>query len=246
MTSWAPRPRRPSPSSRSWARPSITPILAALPDADKHSTVAFVDVLAALATAKTFPDLRRRAGAREPAGHCRRGLGADQQPQLSAAPAARGAGQARRIQIRRARGHQRPAHPLLHPRAADRRLRAGAQRESRAVPHHRRDGRRCRRCPSSLGRLQGKDSIARLQILGVLGRFNRPDVRVALQAQLGDGNKLIRSAALAALAKMDGPIEVGAHLRPAARSGDRGAEPRRRGADQGEAIRRPSATWCRC
>ncbi len=62
--------------------------------------------------------------------------------------------------------------------------------------------------PELLGRLQGKDSMARLLILGILGRFNRPDVRTALQAQLGDGNKLIRSAALGALAKMDGPIEV--------------------------------------
>jgi hypothetical protein len=34
---------------------AIEPILAALPDADKHATVAFVDVLASLASAKTFP-----------------------------------------------------------------------------------------------------------------------------------------------------------------------------------------------
>src|SRR5581483_6474067 len=34
---------------------AIEPIFAALPDADKNATVVFVDVLAALATQKTFP-----------------------------------------------------------------------------------------------------------------------------------------------------------------------------------------------
>ena len=62
--------------------------------------------------------------------------------------------------------------------------------------------------PELLGRLQGKDPIARLHIINILARFNTPDVHTALQAQLGDSNKLIRCAALGALAKMDGPIEV--------------------------------------
>src|ERR1700686_5472476 len=34
---------------------AIEAIIAALPEADKHATVAFVDVLATLATAKSFP-----------------------------------------------------------------------------------------------------------------------------------------------------------------------------------------------
>src|SRR6202050_2962159 len=34
---------------------AIDAVIAALPEADKHATVAFVDVLATLATAKTFP-----------------------------------------------------------------------------------------------------------------------------------------------------------------------------------------------
>src|SRR6202012_2958778 len=33
----------------------IEPVIACLPQADKHATVAFVDVLESLATAKTFP-----------------------------------------------------------------------------------------------------------------------------------------------------------------------------------------------
>jgi HEAT repeat protein/tRNA A-37 threonylcarbamoyl transferase component Bud32 len=56
--------------------------------------------------------------------------------------------------------------------------------------------------------LQGKDPIARLHIISVLARFNKPEVQRALQGQLADNNKMIRSAALAGLAKMDGPIEV--------------------------------------
>ena len=62
--------------------------------------------------------------------------------------------------------------------------------------------------PELIGRLQGKDPIARLHIINILARFNKPEVQRALQAQIGDTNKMIRSAALAALAKMDGPIEV--------------------------------------
>src|SRR3974390_2148869 len=34
---------------------AIEPVIAALPEADKHATVAFVDVLASLVNAKTFP-----------------------------------------------------------------------------------------------------------------------------------------------------------------------------------------------
>ena len=46
---------------------AIEPVLAALPDADKHATVAFVDVLAALASTKTFPQFVAGAGPGQPA-----------------------------------------------------------------------------------------------------------------------------------------------------------------------------------
>jgi HEAT repeat protein/tRNA A-37 threonylcarbamoyl transferase component Bud32 len=65
---------------------------------------------------------------------------------------------------------------------------------------------------SSLGelisRIDGKDSAARIHIINILSRFNRPDVAAAIQRQLRDPNRMIRSAALAALQNMDGPIAI--------------------------------------
>src|SRR5918995_1042850 len=63
--------------------------------------------------------------------------------------------------------------------------------------------------PELTSRIEGKDSIARMHIINILSRFNRPDVSAAIQTQLKDPNKLIRQAALNALTKMDGPIAVG-------------------------------------
>jgi serine/threonine-protein kinase len=60
-----------------------------------------------------------------------------------------------------------------------------------------------------VARVEGKDSMARMHIINILSRFNRPDVCLALQGQLKDPSKLVRKAALAALAKMDGKIDIG-------------------------------------
>ncbi|MGD0491483.1 MAG: HEAT repeat domain-containing protein [Steroidobacteraceae bacterium] len=59
-----------------------------------------------------------------------------------------------------------------------------------------------------IARIEGKDPLARLHIIQVLSRFNRPDVYQAVQKQLKDNSKLIRSAALSALARMDGPVDI--------------------------------------
>jgi HEAT repeat protein/tRNA A-37 threonylcarbamoyl transferase component Bud32 len=65
---------------------------------------------------------------------------------------------------------------------------------------------------SSIGeltsRIEGKDSVARMHIINILSRFNRPDVAAAVQTQLRDPNKMIRQAALNALSKMDGPVNI--------------------------------------
>jgi hypothetical protein len=50
--------------------------------------------------------------------------------------------------------------------------------------------------------------LARLHIIQVLGRFNLPKVKEAVQKQLKDNSKLIRSAALSTLARMDGPFDM--------------------------------------
>jgi len=60
-----------------------------------------------------------------------------------------------------------------------------------------------------ISRVEGKDPIARMHIINILARFNRADVAKAIQTQLKDPNKFIRQAALNALLKMDGPLDVG-------------------------------------
>mgnify|MGYP002144163233 CR=1 FL=1 len=45
-----------------------------------------------------------------------------------------------------------------------------------------------------------EDPVARLHIINLLSRFPKPEVQRALQQQLKDTNKLVRSATLAALA----------------------------------------------
>ncbi len=59
-----------------------------------------------------------------------------------------------------------------------------------------------------LARIEGKDPVARLHIINVLARFNLPAVQQAIQKQLKDGSKFIRSAALSALVKMDGSFDI--------------------------------------
>jgi serine/threonine-protein kinase len=59
-----------------------------------------------------------------------------------------------------------------------------------------------------IARIEGKDPVARLHIINVLARFNTPKVQQAVQKQLKDNSKLIRSAALSALARMDGPFDI--------------------------------------
>ncbi len=59
-----------------------------------------------------------------------------------------------------------------------------------------------------VARIEGKDPVARLHIINVLARFNTSKVQQAVQKQLKDNSKFIRSAALSALLKMDGPFDM--------------------------------------
>src|SRR6202023_634143 len=59
-----------------------------------------------------------------------------------------------------------------------------------------------------IARIEGKDPVARLHIINVLARFNNPRVQQAVQKQLKDTNKFIRSAALSALARMEGQFDI--------------------------------------
>jgi HEAT repeat protein/tRNA A-37 threonylcarbamoyl transferase component Bud32 len=192
---------------KSLGPPAIEPVLAALPDADKHATVAFVDVLAAQANAKTFPTFVSALVEGSPrviagvawALTSSRGYPPHLLLDALAKPGVSKSAVLEIINAQRARFSIRELLTAAYAQDANEKTALfrviGEVVDAAGVPE-------------LLGRLQGKDTMARLLILNILGRFNRPDVRTALQTQLGDGNKLIRAAALGALAKMDGPIEV--------------------------------------
>ena len=59
-----------------------------------------------------------------------------------------------------------------------------------------------------LPRLEGRDPVVRVHIINLLANFDRPDVHAALQRQLKDSSKFVRSAALTALARMQGPLDL--------------------------------------
>jgi len=58
-----------------------------------------------------------------------------------------------------------------------------------------------------ISRVEGKDPIARTHIMALLARFNDPRVTAALQATLKDPNKLVRAAALKAIASSKGQVD---------------------------------------
>jgi serine/threonine-protein kinase len=186
---------------------AIDAVIAALPEADKHATVAFVDVLATLATAKTFPKYVQalvQGSPRSIAGVAWALTSSRGYPPnlLLDALATPGVAKSALLDVINGQRTRFSIRELLtaayaqeaNEKAALFRIVAEAADESAL--------------PELISRLQGKDPIARLHIITVLARFNKPEVQRALQGQLGDNNKMIRSAALAALAKMDGPIEV--------------------------------------
>ncbi|MGB8694134.1 MAG: HEAT repeat domain-containing protein [Steroidobacteraceae bacterium] len=185
----------------------IEAVLAALPEADKHATVALVDVLSALATAKSFPTYVEALITGSPrviagvawALTSSRGF----PPHLLLEALARpGISKSAVLEIINAQRTRFSVRELLTA--------ANAQEANEKAALFRIVGEVVDDAgvPELLGRLQGKDTMARLQILAILGRFNRPDVRVALHTQINDPNKFIRAAALAALARQDGPMEI--------------------------------------
>ena len=64
--------------------------------------------------------------------------------------------------------------------------------------------------PDLVARMGGKDPLIKIHLIGLLGRFDRPEINNALEMQLRDGNQMVRSAALSALAKRPGNVNVAA------------------------------------
>jgi serine/threonine-protein kinase len=186
---------------------AIEPVVAALDEADKSATVAFIDILSAIASQKTFPQLIRwlvEGSPRVVSGVAWALTSSRNYPPhlLLEALSTEGIAKSALLDVIAAQKTRFSVRELLNAayqheaneKAALFRL-IGELADASAVPE-------------LIGRLQGRDPIARIHILNILSRFNAPDVRRALEGQLKDTNKLVRSAALAALAKMDGPIDV--------------------------------------
>lgn len=186
---------------------AIQPVIEALAEADKVATVIFVDVLASLVNAKSFPLYVKglvEGGPRVVAGIAWALTSSRGYPPhlLLEALAEEGVSKSAVLDIVNAQKSRFGVRELLaaayaqeaNEKAALFRIVGDVADESSV--------------PELIGRLQGKDPIARLHLLNILSRFNTREVQTALQAQLKDNNKLVRAAALSALHKMDGPIDI--------------------------------------
>jgi eukaryotic-like serine/threonine-protein kinase len=186
---------------------AIDAVLAALPEAEKNVTVVMVDVLSALISAKTFPRFLR--GLVEGSPRVIAGISwalttsrnfpasllleALNQPGVSKSALLEiVAAQKSRFNVRELLGVAYQQEP--NEKAALFRV-IGEIADANAVPE-------------LVGRLHGKDAIARVHIINILSRFNLPEVQTALLAQLKDPHKLIRGASLGALQKMDNIVDV--------------------------------------
>ena len=186
---------------------AIEAVLGALPDADKGSTMAFVEVLTGLVSQKTFPQFMR-------------GL-VEGSPRVVSG-----------ISWALTSSRNYPPHMLLEALAtpgiskptvleviAAQKTRFGV-RELLAAAYTQEPNEKAalfrvigeiadqQSLPELIGRVQGKDPIARVHIINTLARFNTPEVQTALQGLLKDPNKLIRGATLSALQRMNGPIDI--------------------------------------
>jgi eukaryotic-like serine/threonine-protein kinase len=187
---------------------AIPKILDALATADKKETVAYVEILTQLVDTKTFPDFAAGLNDSNPRGAqaikwaltSSRNYSPSLLFDLLAKPDAPKAvvldiiaAQKSRITVREILNHAYSQE--ANEKAALFRIIGEIADESSV--------------PDLVARVEGKDSMARMHIINILSRFNRPDVCQALQTQLKDPSKLVRKAALAALAKMDGAINIG-------------------------------------
>jgi len=62
--------------------------------------------------------------------------------------------------------------------------------------------------PDLINRMGGKDPAIKMHLMNLLSRFERDDINRALEGQLMDTNKLVRGAALDALSKRTGHINI--------------------------------------
>jgi len=186
---------------------AIEAVFAVLPEADKNSTVAFIDALTALVNPKTFPLFVRglvEGSPRVVAGISWALTSSRNYPPgvLLDALNTPGISKSAILDVITAQKNRFSVRDLLTV--------AYSQEANEKAALFRIIGEITD--PSTVGelvgRIQGKDPIARVHIINILARFNTREVQTALQSQLRDPNKLIRAATLSALQRMDGPIDI--------------------------------------
>jgi eukaryotic-like serine/threonine-protein kinase len=186
---------------------AILPILAALPDADKHATVALCEALAAIVSQKNFPQFIESLvqGSPRVVAGIKWALSVSRSYPPHLLLDALGVADAPKSALLDVIVHQKDRFSVRELLNAAHHQQPN---EKAALFRVIRDIATAASVPELIGRLQSKDSIARLHIINALGKFNQPEVRAALVQQLRDPSKLIRAASLGSLARMDGPIDV--------------------------------------
>ena len=191
---------------------AIEPVIAALADAEKHQTLALVDVLSGLVTPKTF-DLflqalqqgnpRTVAGVSWALSTSRNYAPTLLLEALNKPGSARGP----LLEIIHAQRHRLTLRELLTA--------SYAQDANEKAQLFRIIGELATEesIPELCSRLQGKDPLVRLHNIHILGRYNTQAVQSALLDQLRDSNKMIRGAALTALARLNRPVDIEAICR---------------------------------
>src|SRR3984885_11674029 len=186
---------------------AIEPIVAALTTAEKKETLAYVEVLAKLIDAKTLPHLLKTMS--DANGRAMSGIAWALSSSRNYPPSAL---------LDALTKEEMPKPAILDVIAAqkarftvrDLLQAAYAQEATERAALFRIIGDIADESSIDdlLARIEGKDPVARLHIIQVLSRFNLPRVQQAIQKQLKANSKLIRSAALSGLARMDGPVDM--------------------------------------
>ncbi len=186
---------------------AIEPIVAALTTAEKKETLAYVEVLAKLIDAKTLPQLLKTMS--DANGRAMSGIAWALSSSRNYPPAA----------LLDALNKEEMPKPAILDVIAAQKARftvrdllqaAYAQEASERAALFKIIGDIADESSIDdlIARIEGKDPVARLHIIQVLSRFNLPRVQQAIQKQLKDNSKLIRSAALSGLARMDGAFDM--------------------------------------
>ncbi len=186
---------------------AVESVFAALPDADKNATLAFVEALAGLVNPKSFTLFARglvEGSPRVVAGIAWALTSSRNYPPnlLIEALATPGISKSALLEVIAAQKSRYGVRELLNA--------AYTQEPNEKAALFRIIGEiaDANTVPELIGRVHGKDPIARVHIINILARFNTPEVQTALQGLLKDPNKLIRGATLSALQRMDGKIDI--------------------------------------